>query len=121
MGAAASSLLGAALTYIMVTSVTIWLARWNTKSRPRLAWQRLWTAVVWSQPAALGVSALISLCISDVDVAITYLIVTGLALASAGFIRDHALLSRVLCSFVTITLLSLLVAYGLGSGITDPL
>ena len=58
-------ILGVALTWITVTGVTIWLARWNTKGRPRLHWQRVWIAAVWSQPAALGIAASMALHVGE--------------------------------------------------------
>lgn len=101
-------ILGAALTFITVTGVTIWLARWNTKGRPRLGWQRVWIAAVWSQPVALGISALIALHVSNVEVGMAYLTVTALALASAAFVRDPVRLSRILRSAGAVSLLALI-------------
>lgn len=106
-------ILGAALTFITVTGVTVWLARWNTKGRPRLGWQRVWIAAVWSQPAALGISALSALQIGDVEVMMVYLIVTGLTLASAAVVRDPARLSRILRSVGAASLLALVLVHTL--------
>lgn len=109
-------ILGAALTFITVTGVTIWLARWGTKGRPRPGWQRIWIAAVWSQPAALGISALIALYAGVAGVPASYLAVTVLALASAAFVRDPARLSCALRVFGAASLLALVVVHFLRWG-----
>ena len=52
------SLLGIGLTYLAAGGVTIWLARRRDKRNPSPGLERLWTATIWSQPAALGLAAL---------------------------------------------------------------
>ncbi len=54
----AYGLLGLGLSYLAASGVTIWLARRRDKGRPAPRWERIWTAFVWGQPAALVASAL---------------------------------------------------------------
>ncbi len=55
-------LLGLGLTTVTSSGVAIWLARRRDKGRPAPRWERVWIALVWSQPAAYAFSALVSLC-----------------------------------------------------------
>lgn len=57
----AYGLLGIGLTYLAASGVTIWLARRRDKGRAAPGWERVWTAFVWGQPAALAASALATL------------------------------------------------------------
>ncbi|MGE4321667.1 MAG: PepSY-associated TM helix domain-containing protein [Sphingobium sp.] len=54
----AYALLGLGLTYLAAGGVTIWLARRRDKRDPAPGLERLWTATIWGQPAALGLAAL---------------------------------------------------------------
>ena len=54
----AYGLLGLGLTTVTSSGVAIWLARRRAKGRPAPAWERIWIATVWSQPAAYGVAML---------------------------------------------------------------
>ncbi len=92
----AYGVLGAALTIVAATGVNIWLARWSDKGRIRRAWQRIWTAIVWGQPAAFGASALAALAGGADWVATAYFLVVAAALASTYFVRDNFLLSSAL-------------------------
>jgi uncharacterized iron-regulated membrane protein len=55
--------LGLGLTYLAASGVHIWLARRRDKGNPAPGWERLWSATVWGQPAAIaaaGVAALVT-------------------------------------------------------------
>ena len=67
--------------------------RWSDKGRIRRAWQRIWTAIVWGQPAAFGASALTALAGGADWVATAYVLVVAAALGAAYFVRDNFLLS----------------------------
>jgi uncharacterized iron-regulated membrane protein len=56
----AYGLLGLGLTYLAASGVTIWLARRRDKRNPAPGWERVWAAVVWGQPAALAITALVA-------------------------------------------------------------
>lgn len=58
---AAYLLLGLGLCWVTSTGVTIWLARRRARGRPAPGWERAWTAVVWGQPAALAISAVLAI------------------------------------------------------------
>ena len=50
--------LGLTLTYLAAGGVIIWLARRRDKRNPAPGFERLWSATIWGQPAALGLVAL---------------------------------------------------------------
>lgn len=52
--------LGLGLTYLAAGGVLIWLARRRDKGRPAPGWERIWAAVIWGQPAAMAVTALVA-------------------------------------------------------------
>lgn len=54
-------LLGLGLTYLAASGVNIWLARRRDKGRPAPVWERLWSATIWGQPAAMAAAAVTSL------------------------------------------------------------
>ena len=92
----AYGILGAALTLIAVSGVTIWLARWSDKGRPLSHWQRVWTGIVWGQPLGFGLSALGAVAGLSDWVLHIYLVAVLSALVAAAFIADNVFLSRVL-------------------------
>jgi uncharacterized iron-regulated membrane protein len=57
----AYGLLGAGLTAVTASGVSIWLARRRDKGRPAPRWERIWVAAVWSQPPAYAAAALTAL------------------------------------------------------------
>lgn len=59
-------LLGLALCVVTSSGVTIWLARRRDKGRAVPLWERLWAAVIWGQPALLGLVALLALLAPEV-------------------------------------------------------
>ncbi len=54
-------LLGLALCWITATGMTIWFARLRSQGRAVPALERLWAAVLWGQPPALTLSAIVTL------------------------------------------------------------
>jgi len=112
----AYGVLGAALTIIAATGVNIWLARWSDKGRIRRAWQRVWTAIVWGQPAAFGASALVAFLGDAEQVATAYFIVVTAALAAGYFVRDNRLLSDALRCIGAASLLALVVVHMIAWG-----
>jgi uncharacterized iron-regulated membrane protein len=52
-------LLGLALCVVTSSGVTIWLARRRDRGHAVPQWERLWAAVVWGQPLALAIAALV--------------------------------------------------------------
>lgn len=57
-------LLGGSLTTLVASGLTIWLARRREQGRPAPRRERLWAGLVWGQPLAFGMSALLSLAIA---------------------------------------------------------
>lgn len=64
----AYGLLGLGLTYLAASGVTIWLARRRDKGRPAPGWERIWSAVVWSQPVAYVCAAGAAAVFNDIMV-----------------------------------------------------
>lgn len=54
-------LLGLALTSVTSSGVAIWLARRRDKGRPAPRFERLWAAMVWSQPFAYAIAGIYAL------------------------------------------------------------
>jgi uncharacterized iron-regulated membrane protein len=97
------AVLGLALTIVTQTGVTIWLARRRDKGRPAERWERIWTAVVWGQPAALALTAFASLYLPERLVAI-YLIATGASLIATARVSDGRTIRSVLIALSSVAL-----------------
>jgi uncharacterized iron-regulated membrane protein len=78
----AYGILGLGLTYLAAGGVLIWLARRRDKGRPAARLERLWTAVIWSQPLALAGSALAVILAGNPLAALPLLVWLGITLAS---------------------------------------
>lgn len=117
----AYGILGAALTLVTTTGVTIWLARSAAKGRLHPGWQRLWAATVWGQVMALGAAALAAHGGTTSFVVTIYLLVMALALAGAGFVRDPDLWSRGLrvASAAILGVVAILHSFVWASSMTD--
>lgn len=59
----AYGVLGLGLTYLAAGGVLIWLARRRDKGRPAPGWERVWAAVIWGQPAAMALTALVAVAV----------------------------------------------------------
>lgn len=106
------AILGLALTIVTQSGVVIWLARKRDRGYPAVRWERVWTALVWSQPLALAVPALVALRTGGEEwlVALYYLLVAG-CIAAALAMRDAATVRAVLQSTSAAALLLLAVAH----------
>lgn len=87
------ALLGLGLTYLAASGVTIWLARRRDKGRPAPGWERVWTSVVWGQPAALALAALAAIAFHPGVITLVWVwgIVTLLALAASALAAGRLL------------------------------
>jgi len=117
----AYGILGAALTLITATGVTIWLARLADKGRIRRGWQKIWSAVVWGQFFALGVSAMIALGPAASAVTPAYLAAMAAFLAVAALPLAPLTFSRLLrlAAAASMTLLVIVHVLTFGS-MNDP-
>lgn len=90
-------LLGLGVTLVTASGVSVWLARRRDKGRPAPAWERIWIACIWSQPAAYAASGLAALLSppdgADLAILLAWLIPTLAALALAA-IWPPQLISR---------------------------
>ncbi len=92
----AYGLLGLALTVITTSGVMIWLARRRDKGRPAPGWERVWAAMVWSQPLSYALVGTAGLFVAEDLLLPVYLGGLALSAAVAMAIRDGAAVSRAL-------------------------
>jgi len=87
--------LGLGLTYLAASGVNIWLARRRDKGRPAPVWERVWSATIWGQPAAIALAAVGSLITGEAAMAIG--LWAGLSVISwlLAFRRDAGWLGRI--------------------------
>jgi len=95
----AYGILGLALTVVTHSGITIWLARRRERGRPAPHWEKVWTALAWSQPLAFAAAALAIFAASEAFAVPVYLattIVCMLASQTAGEARTVSRIVRVL-------------------------
>ena len=116
-------LLGLALTVVTSTGVSIWLARRRDKGRPAPRWERIWAAVVWGQPFALGVAALVALLLDERLILPAYLGSTGLALYLCAVIDSGLDIARIVRLMAAVAIISVVAAHALiwGEKVSDPI
>ncbi|MCJ2185791.1 PepSY-associated TM helix domain-containing protein [Novosphingobium beihaiensis] len=117
----AYGLLGLGLTYLAVGGVYIWLARRRDKGRPAPVWERVWTAIVWGQPAALAMAALGALAAPGMA-ALPLGLWAGVSLAMLAAATSLAPARLALTGRVAtgLTMLASALIHGGLSGVTDP-
>ncbi|MBA2125331.1 hypothetical protein DLM45_03715 [Hyphomicrobium methylovorum] len=106
-------LLGLALTVITQSGVVIWLARRRDKGRAVPVWERIWAAVVWSQPAALALTAITSLATGKNFLLPVYCIAVALSFALALLLKNAAPVRAWLQAAGAITSAALIAAYAI--------
>jgi uncharacterized iron-regulated membrane protein len=115
--------LGLALTVVTHTGVTIWLARRRDKGRPAPGWEKVWAAVGWSQPLALGTLAGATLVIGGEGLIGIYLGTVALGFMVAWFAEDGLAAARALQFFSALALVGVVGLHALvwGGRVTDPM
>ncbi|MFD0986488.1 PepSY-associated TM helix domain-containing protein [Methyloligella solikamskensis] len=120
----AYGLLGLALTIVTHTGVTIWLHRKREKGNPAPFWERVWSAVAWSQPLALAIAALVALSGATGFILASYLAATVASLGIGILSEDGRTGGRLLRLLGGLTLLAVAVMhmakFGVGGG-ADPM
>lgn len=86
----AYGLLGAALTLVTYSGVTIWLARRRDKGQPAPGWETAWSALGWGQPLALATTAGASL-VMDTGALLPIYLTTMAAAFAAAFATRHSI------------------------------
>jgi uncharacterized iron-regulated membrane protein len=104
-------IIGLALTVIAQSGVAIWLARCRDNGRPAPVWERIWSAVVWGQVLALGLSAIASLRFDEQTLTIVYYAAVSVCLALAVGLRDELTVRRSLQAASAIVLALLVLLY----------
>ncbi|NJS13764.1 MAG: PepSY domain-containing protein [Sphingopyxis sp.] len=74
-------MLGIGLCWLIATGMRIWFLRQQARGQNVARWQRLWSAVLWGQIAALAGSAVAARM--SVDPVFVFLLLTGISLAAA--------------------------------------
>jgi uncharacterized iron-regulated membrane protein len=93
----AYGLLGLGMTYLAAGGVLIWLARRRDKGRAAPGWERVWSATIWGQPAALAIAALagvVSPMLGVQGLLLAWAIGTAAFLTAAIARVDAALIAR---------------------------
>lgn len=84
---------GIALSIVAYNGVVIWLVRRREKGRPAPGWEKVWSALGWSQPLAFGMAALVSLVAGAPPLAV-YCGTVAAAFAYAFFASNAAYVGR---------------------------
>ncbi|MFN3228806.1 MAG: PepSY-associated TM helix domain-containing protein [Asticcacaulis sp.] len=117
--------LGLALTVVTSSGVAIWLARRRDKGRPAPAWERLWVALVWSQPLAYAVTACLSVLNPHTPFLMpVWLTVTALCGVGSQLVRGQGpvtRISRILRAACGLGLYAVVAAHGLRHGLAAQL
>jgi len=114
--------LGLALTIVTHSGVTIWLARRRERGRPAPHWEKVWTALAWSQPLAFAAAALAIFAASEAAAVPAYLATTiGCMLASQAA-PDTRTAGRVIRLLAGVAVLAVVAMHGhaWAGRITDP-
>ncbi|MGE0022227.1 MAG: PepSY-associated TM helix domain-containing protein [Hyphomicrobium sp.] len=89
-------ILGLALTIVTHSGVAIWLARRRERGRPAPHWEKVWTALAWSQPLGFAVAALAIFAGSEAAAVPAYLATTVGCMLASQATRDARTASRII-------------------------
>lgn len=114
--------LGLALTIVTHSGITIWLARRREQGRPVPHWEKVWTAVAWSQPLAFATTALVIFTAGESHAILTYLATTVLCIVGALAAPEARLASRIIRTLAGLAILSAVLVHGFAwtGRMTDP-
>ncbi len=90
----AYGILGLALTVVTHSGVTIWLARRREQGRPAPHWEKVWTALAWSQPLAFATAAIAVFAASESFALPVYLATTVVCMLASQVAREARTVSR---------------------------
>ncbi len=88
----AYGILGVMLCAVCVTGVNIWLIRRSERGHDAILWKRIWSIVVWGQPAILALAAVAG--IGGIDVLVFYVVATILSFSLAALALKPETLRR---------------------------
>lgn len=114
-------LLGLGLTYLAASGVNIWLARRRDKGRPAPRWERIWTSVIWGQPATLALAAFGAVALRlelSALIAMWCVLTFGVLAASLGI--DRARIATGLKLTMVVALIATGLAHVARFGLSDP-
>jgi uncharacterized iron-regulated membrane protein len=118
----AYGILGLALTIVTHSGVAIWLARRREQGRPAPHWEKVWTALAWSQPLAFAAAALVIFAGSEAFAIPAYLATTIVCMLAAQLAREACTAGRIIRLLAGLAILAAIAWHGLAwSGrVTDP-
>lgn len=118
----AYGILGLALTVVTHSGVAIWLARRREQGRPAPHWEKVWTALAWSQPLAFATAALAIFAASEAFALPAYLATTVVCMLASQSARDARTVSRLVRLLAGSAIVAVVVLHGymLWERIDDP-
>lgn len=105
--------LGIAITIVTHSGITIWLARRREQGRPAPHWEKVWTALAWSQPLALAVVGLIIFAGAEAYAVAAYLAVTCASLVASQSANEAITVSRLLRMLSGLAIVAMVILHGL--------
>lgn len=106
-------ILGLALTVVTHSGITIWLARRRERGRPVPHWEKVWTALAWSQPLAFATAALVIFTVGEGLALATYLATTIVCIIGALGVSEARIAGRFIRLLAGVAILAAVLAHGL--------
>jgi uncharacterized iron-regulated membrane protein len=106
-------LLGIAITIVTHSGITIWLARRREQGRPAPHWEKVWTALAWSQPLALALVGLVIFAGAEAYAIAAYLGITVASILASQSANEAITVSRVLRVLSGFAIVAMVILHGL--------
>lgn len=118
----AYGILGLALTVVTHTGITVWLARRRERGRPSPHWEKIWTALAWSQPLALAVVAIAIFAGAESLAVTAYLVTTLVSMVGSQAASQATTAGRIIRLLAALAILAALAMHALAwaDRMTDP-
>jgi len=115
-------ILGLALTVVTHSGITIWLARRREQGRPAPHWEKVWTALAWSQPLAFATTALVVFTIGEGLALAAYLATTAICINGALGVPEARTAGRTIRLLAGLAILAAVLVHGIAwwGRIADP-
>jgi uncharacterized iron-regulated membrane protein len=105
-------ILGSALTIVTHSGITIWLARRREQGRPAPHWEKIWTALAWSQPLAFATAALAIFAAGKTFAIPAYLATTIVCMLASQAASEAHMVSRAIRLLAGLTILAVVISHG---------
>lgn len=115
-------ILGLALTVVTHSGITVWLARRRERGRPAPHWEKVWSALAWSQPLALAIAAIVVFAGAEAYVVPAYLATTAICILASQVASEAHTVGRIIRLLAGLATLSAVLLHGLdwSDRMTDP-